>query len=157
MTRPAPRAHLVENHNKSWHVQGRTGWREPVRIKGRLTLLHSRCFVAKIQRRTEMRLKSHVFQWIGSFSFWLRKKGKVLISEFFFVLVWLRVPIYLVLFRLKFSSLCGHMIKCSLIELGRAGRENIWSRSWSKDLAAVGPYVMISTQILSLLALPLSQ
>ena len=54
------------------------------------------------------------------------KKRKSFDFRIFFVLVWLRVPIYLVLFRLKFSSLCGHMIKCSLIELGRAGRENIW-------------------------------
>ena len=55
-----------------------------------------------------------------------KKRKSFDFKKFFFVLVWLRVPIYLILFRLKFSSLCGHMIKCSLIELGRAGRENIW-------------------------------
>ena len=39
----------------------------------------------------------------------------------------------------------GHMIKCLLTELGRAGRKNIW------------PSVMTSGQIFSRPALPLSQ
>ena len=36
------------------------------------------------------------------------------------------MPVYRVLFRLKFSSVSGHMIKCLLTEFGRASAENIW-------------------------------
>ena len=46
----------------------------------------------------------------------------------------------------------GHMIKCLLTELGRAGRENIWP-----SVMALGPYAMTSGQIFSRPALPLSQ
>ena len=46
----------------------------------------------------------------------------------------------------------GHIIKCLLTELGRAGRENIWP-----SVMALGPYAMISGQIFSCPALPLSQ
>lgn len=41
------------------------------------------------------------------------------------MLMWLRVPVYRVLFRLKFSTRNGRMIKCLLTEFGRAGRKNI--------------------------------
>ena len=37
-----------------------------------------------------------------------------------------RMPVYSVLHRLKFSSVSGHMIKCSLTEFGGASAENIW-------------------------------
>ena len=40
----------------------------------------------------------------------------VLIPDFFFVLVWLCVPVYRVLFRLKCSTLSGRIIKCLLTE-----------------------------------------
>ena len=43
----------------------------------------------------------------------------------------------------------GHIIKCLLTELGRAGRENIWP--------LVMAYAMTSGQIFSRPALPLSQ
>ena len=46
----------------------------------------------------------------------------------------------------------GHIIKCLLTELGRAGRENIWP-----SVMALGPYAMTSGQIFSRPALPLSQ
>ena len=46
----------------------------------------------------------------------------------------------------------GHMIKCLLTELGRAGRENIWP-----SVMALGPYAMTSGQIFSRPALLLSQ
>ena len=46
----------------------------------------------------------------------------------------------------------GHIIKCLLTELVRAGRENIWH----SDMA-LGPYAMTSGQIFSRPALPLSQ
>ena len=51
----------------------------------------------------------------------------------------------------------GHMIKCLLTELGRAGRKIFGPRSWRTDLAALGPYAMTSGQIFSRPALPLSQ
>ena len=35
------------------------------------------------------------------------------------------MPVYRVLFKLKFSTISGHMIKCLLTEFGKAGRENI--------------------------------
>ena len=38
----------------------------------------------------------------------------------------------------------GHIIKCLLTELGRAGREIFGPRSWRTDLAALGPYTMTS-------------
>ena len=44
-----------------------------------------------------------------------------------------------------------------LTELGRAGREDIWPRSWRTDLTALGPYAMTSGQKFSRPALPLSQ
>ena len=47
----------------------------------------------------------------------------------------------------------GHMIKCLLTELGRAGQENIWP----SVIAALGPYAMTSGQIFSRPALSLSQ
>ena len=53
-----------------------------------------------------------------------KNNRKFLIAEFFFELVWLRVPVYHVLFRLKSSTLSGHTMKCLLTEHGRAGREN---------------------------------
>ena len=37
-----------------------------------------------------------------------------------------RMPVYSVLHRLKFSSVSGHMIKCSLTEFGGASAENVW-------------------------------
>ena len=37
-----------------------------------------------------------------------------------------RMPVYRVLFRLKFSSVSGHIIKCLLTEFGGASAENIW-------------------------------
>ena len=46
----------------------------------------------------------------------------------------------------------GHIIKCLLTELGRAGRENIWP-----SVRALGPYAMTSGQIFSRPALSLSQ
>ena len=46
----------------------------------------------------------------------------------------------------------GHMIKCLLTELGRAGQENIWH-----SVMALGPYAMTSAQIFPRPALPLSQ
>ena len=46
----------------------------------------------------------------------------------------------------------GHIIKCLLTELGRAGRENIWP-----SVMALGPYAMTSGQIFSRPVLPLSQ
>ena len=51
----------------------------------------------------------------------------------------------------------GHMIKCLLTELGRAGRKIFGPRSWRTDLAALGPYAMTSGQIFSRPALPLNQ
>ena len=36
-----------------------------------------------------------------------------------------RMPVYRVLFRSKFSTVSGHMIKCLLTEFCWAGRENI--------------------------------
>ena len=35
------------------------------------------------------------------------------------------MPVYRVLFKLKFSTISGHMIKCLLTEFSKAGRENI--------------------------------
>ena len=46
----------------------------------------------------------------------------------------------------------GHMIKCLLTELGRAGRENI-----RPSVMALGPCAMTSSQIFSRPALLLSQ
>ena len=46
----------------------------------------------------------------------------------------------------------GHMIKCLLTELDRAGRENIWP-----SVMALGAYAMTSGQIFSRPALLLSQ
>ena len=54
--------------------------------------------------------------------------------------------------RKKKEKRGGHMIKCLLTELGRAGRENIWH-----SVAALGPYPITSGQIFSRPALPLSQ
>ena len=52
------------------------------------------------------------------------------------------MPIYRVLFWSKFPAGSGHIIKCLLMW--------VWfgSRSWSKDLAALGPLVMTPSQIL---------
>ena len=46
----------------------------------------------------------------------------------------------------------GHVIKCLLTELGRAGRENIWPK-----VMALGLYALTSGQIFSHPALPFSQ
>ena len=60
----------------------------------------------------------------------------------------------------NFTKICpqiGHMIKYLLTKLGRAGWENICSRSWRTDLAALGPYTITSSQMFSHPVLPLSQ
>ena len=36
------------------------------------------------------------------------------------------MPVYRVLFRLKFSSVSGHVIKCLLTKFGGASANNIW-------------------------------
>ena len=36
------------------------------------------------------------------------------------------MPVYRVLFRLKFSSVSGHMRKCLLTKFGGVSAENIW-------------------------------
>ena len=58
-----------------------------------------------------------------------------------------RMPVYRVLFRLKFSSVSGHMIKCLLTKFGGASADNICSESWRKDLASLDSSVMIPSQI----------
>ena len=59
----------------------------------------------------------------------------------------------------KKGKALGHMIKCLLTELGRAGpdRKILGPRSWCTDLAALGPYAMTSGQKFSRPALLLSQ
>ena len=58
MTRPARSCHPKENHSESWHVHGRTGWREPVRKKAvQLCCPH----VAILQKAPRVKLLKTVF------------------------------------------------------------------------------------------------
>ena len=58
------------------------------------------------------------------YSLWANrdKKGKFLIAYFLCAYM----PVYRVPYRLKFSTVSSHMIKCLLTEFGGASGENIW-------------------------------
>ena len=60
-------------------------------------------------------------------------KGKLLIKEFLCA----SMPVYRILFKLKFSTVSGHMIKCLLIEFGGAEQESIWLSVMKQGLQVV--------------------
>ena len=47
------------------------------------------------------------------------------------------MPVYRILFKLKFSTVSGHMIKCLLIEFGGAEQESIWLSVMKQSLQVV--------------------
>ena len=47
------------------------------------------------------------------------------------------MPVYRILFKLKFSTVSGHMIKCLLIEFGGAEQESIWLSVMKQGLQVV--------------------
>lgn len=107
-------------------MHGGTGWRDPVREKpSDHTALKLLCYKNLKENRIEE--KSRIFQGVENFFFWLEKyKGKVKKKrKDFFELVWLHMPVYRVIFRLKFPTLSGHMIKC-LLTGWEGWTGNIW-------------------------------
>ena len=71
-----------------------------------------------------MREKSYVWRNWEFLVLTLENKGKFQLQNIF-VLLWFRVPIYRILFRLKFSTLRSRD-NCFLTEFGWAEWENIW-------------------------------
>ena len=65
----------------------------------------------------------------------------------FFACPYARMPVYHVLFRSKFSSVSSHIINAYWPNLVGPVRKIFGSGSWRKDLAVLGPSVMISSHI----------